>query len=97
MRSFYGFIKKSLKFLFFKKEKNYTNENEIISKFIPQEEITSLIQEDLPFIKSDNKNYNKKMKFKLPSIDLLKIPTQKDKEKLKDDDYIDSEFLEKFF
>ena len=95
MRSFYGFIKKSLKFLFFKKEKNYTNENEIISKFIPQEEITSLIQEDLPFIKSDNKNYNKKMKFKLPSIDLLKIPTQKDKEKLKDDDYIDSEFLEK--
>ena len=37
----------------------------------------------------------KKLRFKLPSIDLLKIPTQKDKEKLRDDDYIDSEFLEK--
>ena len=82
------------KFLFSQKEKNYTNENEIISKFIPQDEIKSLIQEDLPFIKNENKN-NNKIKFKLPSIDLLKIPTQKDKEKLKDDDYFDSEFLEK--
>jgi S-DNA-T family DNA segregation ATPase FtsK/SpoIIIE len=82
------------KFLFSQKEKNYTNENEIINEFIPQEEIKSLIQEDLPFIKNENKN-NSKIKFKLPSINLLKIPTQKDREKLKDDDYIDSEFLEK--
>ena len=92
---FYKVLKKIIKLLFFKKEKNYTNENEIISEFIPQEEIKSLIQEDLPFIKNENKTENKKIKFKLPSIDLLKIPTQKDKEKLKDDDYIDSEFLEK--
>jgi len=95
INSFYKIIKKMFKFLFFKKEKNYTNENEVISEFIPQEEIKSLIQEDLPFIKSDNKTDNKRIKFKLPSIDLLKIPTQKDKEKLRDDDYIDSEFLEK--
>ena len=95
INSFYLFIQKSGKLLFSKKEKNYTNENEVINEFIPQEEITSLIQEDLPFIKSENKNYNKKLKFKLPSIDLLKIPTQKDKEKIKDDVYIDSEFLEK--
>ena len=93
--SFCVFIKKISKFLFFTKEKNYTNENEIINEFIPQEEIRSLIQEDLPFIKNENKNDNKKTRFKLPSIDLLKIPTQKDKEKIKDDDYIDSEFLEK--
>jgi DNA segregation ATPase FtsK/SpoIIIE, S-DNA-T family len=92
---FYQFIKKIFTFLFSKKEKNYTNENEIISEFIPQEEIKSLIQEDLPFIKSGNKNYNNKKKFKLPSIDLLKITIQKDKEKLRDDNYIDSEFLEK--
>ena len=91
----YNFIKKILIFLFSKKEKNYTNKNEIISEFIPQEEITNLIQEDLPFIKNENKADNKKIKFKLPSVDLLKIPTQKDKGKLKDDDYIDSEFLEK--
>ena len=51
INSFYEIIKKIFKFLFSKKEKNYTNENEIISEFIPQEEIKSLIQEDLPFIK----------------------------------------------
>jgi S-DNA-T family DNA segregation ATPase FtsK/SpoIIIE len=93
--SFYKIIKKIFKFLFSKKQKNYTNENEIINEFIPQEQIKSLIQEDLPFIKNENKDLGKKNKFKLPSIDLLKIPTKKDKEKLRDEDYIDSEFLEK--
>ena len=93
--SFYKIINKLFKLIFVKKEKSYTNENEIISEFIPQEEITNLIQEDLPFIKSENKTPSKKIRFKLPTIDLLKIPTQKDREKLKDEDYIDSEFLEK--
>ena len=93
--SFYKIIKKLFKLIFVKKEKSYTNENEIISEFIPQEEITSLIQEDLPFIKSENKFISKKIRFKLPTIDLLKIPTQRDRGKLKDEDYIDSEFLEK--
>ena len=92
---FLNFTKKILKDLFSKKAKNYTNENEIINEFIPQEKIKSLIQEDLPFIKSENKSTNNKVKFKLPSIDLLKIPTKKDKEQLKDIDYISSEFLEK--
>ncbi|MDA7443411.1 DNA translocase FtsK [Candidatus Pelagibacter ubique] len=92
---FYKLIKKLFKLIFIKKEKSYTNENEIISEFIPQEEITNLIQEDLPFIKNENKSPSKKIRFKLPTIDLLKIPTQKDREKLKDEDYIDSEFLEK--
>jgi len=92
---FYIIIKKLFKLIFVKKEKSYTNKNEIISEFIPQEEITNLIQEDLPFIKSENKSPSKKIRFKLPTIDLLKIPTQKDREKLKDEDYIDSEFLEK--
>jgi len=93
--SFYKIIKKFFKLIFVKKEKNYTNKNEIINEFIPQEEITNLIQEDLPFIKSENKSPSKKIRFKLPTINLLKIPTQKDREKLKDEDYIDSEFLEK--
>jgi S-DNA-T family DNA segregation ATPase FtsK/SpoIIIE len=95
IRPFYKLIIKIFTLIFIKKEKNYTNKNEIISEFIPQEEITSLIQEDLPFIKSENKSINKKIRFKLPTIDLLKIPTQKNREKLKDEDYIDSEFLEK--
>ena len=92
---FYKIIKKIFKFLFTKKEKNYTNKNEIIDEFIPQEEIKSLIQEDLPFIKNEINESNKKIKFKLPSIDLLKIPTKKERGKLRNEDYIDSEFLEK--
>ena len=92
---FYKILKSIFNFLFSKKEKNYTNKNEVINEFIPQEEIKSLIQEDLPFIKSENKTDNKKIRFKMPSFDLLKIPTQKDREKLKDNDYIDKEFLEK--
>jgi len=92
---FYKIIKRLLKILFVRKEKNYTNQNEVINEFIPQDKIKSLIQEDLPFIKNDDKTINKKINFKLPSHDLLKMPSTKDKEKLKDNDYIDSEFLEK--
>jgi len=95
INSFYKIVKKIFVLLFSKKEKNYTNENEIISEFIPQEKIKSLIQEDLPFIKTENTSDNKKAKFRLPSVNLLKIPTQEDREKLRDNDYIDSEFLEK--
>ena len=91
--SFLNFLKKIYKFVFIKKEKNYTNENEVINEFIPQEEITNLIQEDLPFIKNENKN--KRIRFKLPSVDLLRVPSKNDKGKLKNDDFIDSEFLEK--
>jgi len=95
VRLFYKFIKKIFNIFLSKKEKSYTNQNEIINEFIPQEEIKSLIQEDLPFIKNDNKEINKKIRFKLPSVDLLKVPTKKEREKLRDEDYIDSEFLEK--
>jgi S-DNA-T family DNA segregation ATPase FtsK/SpoIIIE len=95
INSFYKFIKKIFNILFIKKEQNYTNENEIINEFIPQDKIQSLIQEDLPFIKNNIKESDRKLRFKLPSIDLLKVPTKKEKEKLRDEDYTDSEFLEK--
>ena len=92
---FYYFFKKISKFWFSKKEKSYTNKNELINEFIPQDEIKSLIQEDLPFIKNKHTEKNKSIKFKLPSLDLLKIPSKKEREKLKNEDYIDSGFLEK--
>jgi S-DNA-T family DNA segregation ATPase FtsK/SpoIIIE len=92
---FYKFMKKIFNFLFIKKEKNYTNENEVINEFIPQDEIKSLIQEDLPFINNEKKDFNKKIKFKLPTINLLKIPAIKKKEMFREEDFIDSEFLEK--
>ena len=74
---------------------NYTNKNEIISEYIPQEEIKNLIQEDLPFIKSDATRETKNIKFQLPKIDLLKKPSNSEKNKSIDNDYKDPKFLEK--
>ena len=95
LKLIYQYIKKIFSFLFSKKQKNYTNENEIINQYIPEDEIKNLIQEDLPFIKSEKRENSNKIKFKLPSIDLLKSPSKKDREKLKYDDYIETDFLEK--
>ena len=91
---FYKLIK-SLNRIFTKKErKNYTDKNEVISEYIPQEEIKNLIQEDLPFIKAENKSKNT-TKFKLPNLDLLKTPSKKDRENLEKSETQDPEFLEK--
>ncbi len=88
--NFYKFVNK----IFFKKEKNYTDKSEIIEEYIPQDEIKNLIQEDLPFIKAENKNENK-LKFKLPNLDLLKAPTKREKDSSKNNETHSAEFLEK--
>tara|TARA_B110001450_G_scaffold249530_1_gene267047 strand:- start:1555 stop:3645 length:2091 start_codon:yes stop_codon:yes gene_type:complete len=93
--NFYKFIKRIFKFLSSSKEKPYTNKNEVINTFIAQDDIKNLIQEDLPFIKSDTKENIKKTKYKLPSIDLLKVPNKKEKGEIKSTDFVNSEFLEK--
>jgi len=81
--------------LFFKKEiKNYTDKSEVISEYIPQDEIKNLIQEDLPFIKSENKLENK-VKFKLPNLDLLKLPTKKERLNFEKNATHEPDFLEK--
>ena len=88
-------FKKLNQFIFGKKDKIYTNENEVINEYIPQDEIKNLIQEDLPFIKSDTTQMSSKVKFKLPSIDLLKIPSKKERINLAKDENNDPKFLEK--
>ncbi len=90
---FYSFCKKYVNF-FLNKNKNYTDKSEIINEYIPQEEIKNLIQEDLPFIKANNKNSNK-IKFQLPGLDLLKTPTKKERENSEKNETHDPEFLEK--
>ena len=75
--------------------KNYTNKNEVINEYIPQEEIKNLIQEDLPFIKAENKLSNYKKKFILPSLDLLKEPSKSERNNSKKNENNDTEFLEK--
>ena len=91
---FYKSILKIYNFFFRKKEKNYTDKSEVINEYIPQDEIKNLIQEDLPFIKAENK-INEKIKFKLPSFDLLKVPTKKERENSNQNETHNSEFLEK--
>ncbi len=91
---FYELIK-SLNKLFTKKErKNYTDKREVISEYMPQEEIKNLIQEDLPFIKAENKSQNT-TKFKLPDFNLLKTPSKKERQNLEKNETQDPEFLEK--
>ena len=86
---------KNLLALFSKNESNiYTDKREIINEYIPQDEIKNLIQEDLPFIKSESISENK-IKFKLPSLDLLKIPTKKERDNFSKNIAHDPEFLEK--
>ena len=86
---------KNLLALFSKNKSNiYTDKREIINEYIPQDEIKNLIQEDLPFIKSESVSENK-IKFKLPSLDLLKIPTKKERDNFSKNIAHDPDFLEK--
>ncbi len=91
---FYSTIKKLIQLFNKTENKNYTDKSEIISEYIPQDEIKNLIQEDLPFIKAENNNINK-IKFKLPSLDLLKTPTKKERENVIKNEAHDPKFLER--
>ena len=92
LKNIYSFFNKIINK---QKLKNYTKENEIINEYIPQEEIKNLIQEDLPFIKAENIKSSNKNKFKLPDINLLKIPSKKERENSNKNENNDPEFLEK--
>ena len=91
---FYFIVKKVLILFSKKKNQNYTDKSEIISEYIPQEQIKNLIQDDLPFIKAENKNDNK-IKFKLPSFDFLKTPSVKEMGNSEKKNSHDPVFLEK--
>jgi DNA segregation ATPase FtsK/SpoIIIE, S-DNA-T family len=93
-KNFYKNIKKIFNFLSNNKTKNYTDKSEIINEYIPQDQIKNLIQEDLPFIKTENVTENK-IKFRLPDLDLLKTPSKKERENFEKNETHDPEFLEK--
>ena len=93
-KDFLKILKKIILFFFKRKDKNYTNENEIIKEYIPQDDIKNLIQEDLPFIKAENQLKNKNS-FKLPTTDLLKNPSTKERNTQSKTDNNNSDFLEK--
>ena len=93
-KKFWSFLKKIIN-LFNKNNKPYIDKREIISQYIPQDEIKDLIQEDLPFIKAAKIKESDKTKFEIPSLDLLKLPTKKERGNSNKDDAHDPEFLEK--
>ena len=82
----YLFTKKLFNSLLTSSKKNYTKENEVINEFIPEDQIKDLIQEDLPFIKNETLQVSNKTRFDLPPVNLLKIPSNKDKNKLNEDE-----------
>ena len=94
LRKNFYFLKKIIS-LFSNRKQNYTDKSEVINEYIPQEEIKNLIQEDLPFIKADEIRKTEKLKFKLPSLELLKIPSKKERENFSKNQSSDPEFLEK--
>ena len=94
-KNFILLLKKIFNIIFSKNTKNYTHKNEIINEYIPQEKIKNLIQEDLPFIKAENTPSSNKFQFKIPSIDLLKVPSKKERENSNKNENNDPEFLEK--
>ena len=94
VNKFYNAVKKILLFFLKREKKNYTDKSEVINEYIPQEQIKNLIQEDLPFIKAENKIDNN-VKFKLPNLDLLLAPTKQNKENFDKTENHDPEFLEK--
>nr|WP_256997908.1 DNA translocase FtsK [Candidatus Pelagibacter ubique] len=94
-KKFLLFLKKIFNFISRKNTKSYTDKSEIISEYIPQDEIKNLIQEDLPFIKAEKMKENEKTKFKLPNLDLLNTPSKKEREETSKVVSYDPEFLEK--
>ena len=94
-KNFYSSLSKFFNFFYSKNTKNYTDKSELISEYIPQEQIKNLIQEDLPFIKAEKITSSIKQKFNLPNINLLKSPSKQEREKNNEEDSNDPEFLEK--
>ena len=94
-KKFFSFFKNIFKSLYSKKSTNYTNKNEIINEYIPQDEIKNLIQEDLPFIKTETNKSAGKPKFQIPSIDLLNIRTKTETKNSNNNESNDPQFLEK--
>ena len=96
LNSFLNSIKTLFKFLYRKKEKDFiNNEINIDQNIEPKSKNINLIQEDLPFVKSSTENKIKKKKFILPTIDLLKSPSKKEREISSSNNEINTEFLEK--
>ncbi|MDB3888804.1 DNA translocase FtsK [Candidatus Pelagibacter sp.] len=94
-KKFGKYLKKIINFINKDRSKTHTDKSEIINEYIPQDEIKNLIQDDLPFIKAEKIKENEKIKFNLPDLALLMMPSKKERENSNKDELHDPEFLEK--
>ena len=96
IKIFIKFLKKIISFLKMKKNNKEIYSDEVIvqnkSELLEND---TPVQENLPFSSGVTENKNTTKKFKLPSIDFLKNPPKKDKDKNIYNEKIDEEFLEK--
>ena len=65
------------------------------NKEIDESKDESLVQVDLPFNQVQDNNQKTRLKYKLPAIDFLKLPTKKEREKSTSEYKIDESTLEK--
>ena len=96
LSSFLSSIKLLFRFVYRKKEIHRDNNEQNVDQYIETaNEGKNIFQKDLPFIKNTNEYKTNKSKFILPSIDLLKSPTKKEREKSSNENGINPSFLEK--
>ena len=93
---FLSFIKKIFGLIIINKKESSKNEDlKFQNKEIDESKDESLVQVDLPFNQVQDNNQKTKLKYKLPSIDFLKLPTKKEREKSTSEYKIDESTLEK--
>ena len=94
---FLNFLKNIFRLILEKKEKtrNYDPEISLKNNNDFSNIDTYRVQENLPFSKNSFVNKSTKIKFILPSVDLLKLPKPNERKKSANDSEINSEFLEK--
>ena len=93
---FLSFIKKIFGLSIINKKESGKNEDlKFQNKEIDESKDESLVQVDLPFNQVQDNNQKTKLKYKLPSINFLKLPTKKEREKSTSEYKIDESTLEK--
>ena len=93
---FLSFIKKIFGIVIINKKEPIKNEGlKFQNKEIDESKDESLVQVDLPFNQVQDNNQKTRLKYKLPSINFLKLPTKKEREKSTSEYKIDESTLEK--
>ena len=93
---FLSFIKKIFGLSIINKKESGKNEDlKFQNKELDESKDESLVQVDLPFNQVQDNNQKTKLKYKLPSINFLKLPTKKEREKSTSEYKIDESTLEK--